>query len=352
MDLNLKTAFIIACAALICAPCAVRALGAAPAPTASNTISAIMHGMAKSAAGQKFRQALNFEHGAGGQPRDTAKALMLLEDSARDGYAPAQVLLAEIYMTPHNGFAVKTDDAKAAALLQGVIAQHPDNAPALYYLGVLYGDGRGGLPEDLKKQFDYYTQAATAGFAPAEHGLGVLYTDGGGVVSQDDAKAVHWTTLAAQQGLPESQYNLGYMYVTGSGVEKSVPTALAWFEKAAASGFPPALLTLGNLYRTGRYGVQEDAAKALIWMQKAAKTGNGTAQMLLGAMYGEGEGTPKSEIKSYFWYSLATASGESGLILTVEIFLLRHSLPADDVKAADAAVAAWKTSGVIPSGMF
>eukprot|EP00966_Prymnesium_polylepis_P308819 7136138-Prymnesium_polylepis.1 len=63
-----------------------------------------------------------------------------------------------------------------AATLRNAADQ--DDAQAQYCLGVMYAQGRGGLPKDDAQVVPLYRQAAVQGFAPAQFNLGVMYEQG------------------------------------------------------------------------------------------------------------------------------------------------------------------------------
>ena len=108
------------------------------------------------------------------------------------------------------------------------------NATAQYYLGKMYGDGR-GVSRDYAKAVEWYRKSAEQGNADAQYYLGCMY-DFGIVVSRDEAKAVEWYRKAAEQGHVDAQYQLGYMYHNGIGVSKDHTKAAEWYSKAAKGG--------------------------------------------------------------------------------------------------------------------
>lgn len=74
---------------------------------------------------------------------------------------------------------------------------------------------------------------ADQGDAPAQFYLGLMYDEGKGV-PQDYTQAVWWYRLAAAQGNAAAQNNLGIMYVKGWGVSQDYAQAYGWFTRAAA----------------------------------------------------------------------------------------------------------------------
>jgi TPR repeat protein len=108
-------------------------------------------------------------------------------------------------------------------------------ARAQYNLGVMYDNGRKGVPQDYKTAVKWYKLAAEQENARAQYNLGVMYEDGKGVL-QDYKTAVKWYKLAAEQGDSRAQNNLGVRYGTGKGVIKDYVYAHMWGNIALSNG--------------------------------------------------------------------------------------------------------------------
>lgn len=109
-------------------------------------------------------------------------------------------------------------------------------AVAQYYLGVMYDNGLGVLP-DQSEAARWYRAAAEQGHADAQFNLGDMYKCGHGV-QQWHAEAVRWSRAAADQGDPYAQFNLGIMYQCGEGDLLDMPFAYMWL-KLALLFIPP-----------------------------------------------------------------------------------------------------------------
>ena len=123
-----------------------------------------------------------------------ATALSLLTPLANEGNAKAQYWLADIYEDDDPD--VKPDMAKAEVLLEKSAAQ--GFAPAERRLGQLYLRGDATLQDFGKARF-WLHKAATAGDATAQEHLGHIYALGLGV-PQDRAQAYGWYENAALHG--------------------------------------------------------------------------------------------------------------------------------------------------------
>jgi TPR repeat protein len=105
-------------------------------------------------------------------------------------------------------------------------------APAQYHLGEMYETGRGVPLDRLQSTFamanKWFRLAAKQGYAPAQLNLALNYAGGAGV-PQDYAKSLKWTRLAAQQGNAFAQYCMGLIYYHGQGVPQEYTEAYKWF---------------------------------------------------------------------------------------------------------------------------
>jgi len=105
---------------------------------------------------------------------------------------------------------------------------------AQFYLGVMYGKGK-GVPQDYQAAVRWYQLAAEQGFPKAMSNLASMYSRGKGV-PKDYAQAIHWYQEAAEEELPEAQYNLGVMYKEGQGVPRDLVQAHMWFNLSSGQG--------------------------------------------------------------------------------------------------------------------
>jgi TPR repeat protein len=198
---------------------------------------------------------------------DPAQALKWFEQAARNGYAPAQVNLAVMYI---NGW---------------------------------------GTPSNYGTALHWLHEAANQGYARAYYNLGFLYQQGHGV-PKDQAEAFRYFRKGAEAGDSSAQTNLGYMYDSGLGVAKDLHAAAEWYRKAADHGDALAQNNLADLYLRGE-GVPQDDATAFRLFQQAASQGQTGARIKLGYMYSVGRGTPKDLVTAYSWITAAATAGDA-----------------------------------------
>jgi hypothetical protein len=162
------------------------------------------------------------------------------------------------------------DYATALRLWRDLAAQ--GNAQAQYFLGSMYGTGRGATKDDAEAA-RWIRQAAKQGLAPAQYELGLMYRDGVGV-AKDDAEMMRWYRKAADQGFAEAQHNLGVRYERGMGVARDDAEAATWYRKAAEQDRPNSQVNLGTMYAEGR-GVQRDLVEAYKWLSLSVQGSQG-----------------------------------------------------------------------------
>lgn len=121
--------------------------------------------------------------------------------------------------------------------------------------------------QEYAKAAALWEPLAEKGDPTAQYYLGTLYGEGKGV-THNDATAFMWFKRAADQGNAAAQYNVGASYAAGTGVDKSDAEAAKWFRRAADQGMAFAQLNLGLLYASGN-GVTQDNVEALKWLEIA-----------------------------------------------------------------------------------
>lgn len=192
------------------------------------------------------------------------------------------------------GLSAYTQKQYDAARIQFQPLAEAGEANAQYYMGVLFGLGR-GVERDLGTAETWFAKAAEQGHARAMFSMGNIHR-----MRTDMPGAIRFYKRAADKGMRSAQYNLGVIYATGNGVEKNPEQAFKWYARAAANGHPTAQYNLGIFYRDGR-GTTADARKAIEWLAKAAENGNVFAQINLARMFTLGNGVPKNLGRAYTW---------------------------------------------------
>ena len=140
------------------------------------------------------------------------------------------ILLLFIFLSTESLLAQSSEDIRITRQL----AKQGD-ARARFMVGLMYLQGRGGVPQDYAQAAVWFRLAADQGDASAQYSLGNIYREGEGV-PQDDVQAVKWFRLAADQGNGPAQYNLGDMFAQGKGVPQDDVQAMKWYRLAADQG--------------------------------------------------------------------------------------------------------------------
>lgn len=104
--------------------------------------------------------------------------------------------------------------------------------------------------------------------------IGLIYEQGGGGVSQSFEEAINWYSKSITEcGEPKSYIALGRIYYMGSGVRKNETAACNFFKKAAERGERGALYALGKFYRLG-IGVEKNLDRAEEYSRAAYRKGH------------------------------------------------------------------------------
>lgn len=154
----------------------------------------------------------------------------MLRKSADQGYEPAQIVLAYVYV---NGPDNLKDLETAIPVLKELADRN--NGIALCNLAICYETGS-GVPEDIDLALDMLERSVENGYAPAIVYLASWYMDGLRL-QQDYVKAMELYKKAAEQGYPPAQFYLGQMYENGWGVKPNRYKAKKLYRLAQAQGF-------------------------------------------------------------------------------------------------------------------
>lgn len=153
-----------------------------------------------------------------------------LRAAAEQGDAKAQYQLGRrIESAGHGPFGVAERDAEAVPWFRKAADQ--GYAPAQVTLANFYNSGRGGK-KDWAESARLYRLAAEQGYAPGQMTLGSLYMSGKRGLKQDPVEAVKWYRKAAEQGDRGGQTELGIAYANGTGVPVDLVQAYYWMKRA------------------------------------------------------------------------------------------------------------------------
>jgi TPR repeat protein len=170
------------------------------------------------------------EGGAGANAADEAQADRLLHRAAAEGDPRAQTELARARLSADQG-------ADAFALAQRAAAQ--GFAPAQVLIGEMYERGLGGFAQNYDQAMQWYARAERSGSAAGTRAIGVLYESGGGV-AQDYSQARLRYEQASERGDGEASHRLARLMERGLGGERDIERARALYRRALAQGYAAA----------------------------------------------------------------------------------------------------------------
>lgn len=200
-----------------------------------------------------------------GKEEDLAEAMYWFGNSARNGSASGQTMLA---MAMQGGIGTAKDPKGAALWLE--LAANQGYALAQTEFGKCFFAGR-GVPKRAKTAVEWFGKAAEQGNPEGMFWLGLCKLRGAGT-RQDAVHGAGLVADAADGGMPLAQFLHGMLLLRGANGVADAPAAVARFRQAAEKGVPAAQVWLGYCLATGT-GVEKDAAAAREWFDKAAAQG-------------------------------------------------------------------------------
>lgn len=192
---------------------------------------------------------------------DSAAALRLLEESARQGnYDAIELLFAKYRLGDHG---VPQDFAKAAQWLEYGASIGSNSCKE--HLAIGYLAGNYGFPKDIQKTYALCNEIITAepDLHPHIEGIvGHLLTRSD-EIERDNARGLQLIRKSAAAGDASAQFDLGCIYANGNLLPNDFGKAEHWFKLSADQGNKSAISALErvrkeNLYATAESDVHAD----------------------------------------------------------------------------------------------
>lgn len=147
--------------------------------------------------------------------------------SAEQGHAPGQLLLADLY---REGEGTPADQTQAFALLRAAADQ--GMADARFQVGQAYLQGL-GVTRDAAQAAKYLESAAEQNHVQAQLALAELHRSH----NPEDPRAREWLRRAASQNSAEAQYVLGVSYAEDNAGGVDNLEAYVWLSRAVLNGY-------------------------------------------------------------------------------------------------------------------
>ncbi len=278
---------------------------------------------------------------ATGKKADTAKLIEQLKQSAQQGFAPAQALLAFFYLDglfglPRDMTAARDwsdrsaksgnlDGRALSALLDFQIEGKQFRAK----LAVNDPSTIRAMKTRLHTSFEEAEKSANGGSIVGQFAL-ATFVQSMNLMSKDhrsDWVAYMYALLASSRGmdddilLDELRKSLSQTDVAkaGTGVgavleeglyglPKDPADAVEWFQHSGQLGNADAQYELGGMYLRGD-GVTRDYGQALKWFRLAAAQGRGDAENNIGVMYEGGDGVEANYTEALGWFQKSASHG-------------------------------------------
>ncbi|MCL5041424.1 MAG: sel1 repeat family protein [Gammaproteobacteria bacterium] len=156
-----------------------------------------------------------------------ASARQWAQRSAQQGYAPGQLLYAELLQNAQGG------DRDAESALQWLQAAAAQGLPAAQYAaGRAWQQGLGTTPDQARSR-SFWQQAAEQGHVDAQLALAESLLDNPGTQT---GAARSWLTRAARQGSTRAQMRLAECYAQGLDGSADPEQAYIWYSLALLGG--------------------------------------------------------------------------------------------------------------------
>ena len=291
-----------------------------------------------------------------GVGKNLHKAFELLKEAAAANVLPAQLVLAELYLSgipavPDAAVPraeIPADEKAAQDILTNLISKgvleanttyagylikkHPEreklriiellNAPAekghaaaqLMLAGFLIS--RQDELRDEKRALQLLESAAQKS-PEAMVQLAYAVENGYGAPPDPEKAFKLYAQSLKKTFVPQAAVRLANYYYTGYyGVRQDVSKAIELYSKAADAGIPEALYKLGECYYSG-IGITQDYEHAFDLFFSAARSDYPPAQYALGRCFAEGKGTPADQSAAFYWFNQAAMRYEPQAMLEV-----------------------------------
>lgn len=173
------------------------------------------------------------------------------------------------------------------------------DADAQAFVGLLYYDGEGGVPENYTEAVRWFRKSDKGNSPYGRYWLGVACSNGIGSTdrqggSQMIKQGIELIRTKAEKGDSLAQYWLGYAYQIGNvsdAGEEDYRNAIDWFQKAGDNGCLLGYCDAAECYKH-LYGAKSKRAFELYKL--ASDKGNPRAQYEFSKYYFQGLGVPQS----------------------------------------------------------
>ncbi|MDI9409868.1 MAG: tetratricopeptide repeat protein [Candidatus Pacebacteria bacterium] len=194
-------------------------------------------------------------------------------------------------------------------------AAHRGNTIALYYGGIMFSTGRGGVMRDEVEASQWWKKSAELGNADAQNDLGLMYFNGRAVID-NPLQIASWCRKAASLGIADAQVYLGDLFDLGRGIKQDFERAAYWYRRAAHQGHAEGQMKLAALYHAGR-GVKHNISKAEYWYKKASHKRPVTVPYR--PIMGSHPPLSRNLEQSYFWWHKAAKRGQDNALFNLGI---------------------------------
>lgn len=191
-----------------------------------------------------------------GIKQDTEKSIPHLKKASDIGFAPATLLLSNIYL--HSSSPIQNIELGKSLLINAASSGDADSQMAL---AVAYFDGT-YFDKDKEKYITWLEMSANSGSPYAQVAIGTAYQNGFHV-AVDTEKSFKYFSMAANQEYAEGIYNVGVAYLDGYGVKINTTKGHSLIKDAAKLGSEDAIELLMLRWQETISELELESAKTL-----------------------------------------------------------------------------------------
>ncbi|UPH71578.1 caspase family protein [Abyssibius alkaniclasticus] len=277
------------------------------------------------------------ERGDFAQVHDISMQLM------REGYAPAGILLGNLYFlgdgveqdwplaadylrrAEAGGFKAATailayrdliDESRVRARgqaflrLNQLVAENDVTAQYLLGAAMLFGEG---VRQNVERGLELSELAGQQGHAYAYESIAEYYEGRNNYNPDDIALALQYYARARAAGSATADFYVGNIYSYGTGVPVDHEQAFNYYQAAARLNHAGAYNNLAFMYENGQY-VEVDLSEAVGFYEISSELGSEVASYNLALAYLEGKGVPVNYAKAADLFMLALERGNRTVI--------------------------------------
>lgn len=218
----------------------------------------------------QYNLGVAYEQGIHGIEQNTSQSKYWYEKSAKQGFEPAQIALADV---------LYFDEKNYKEALYWYEKQATDSY-SLYKCAVIYDEGL-GIPKNLAKAKEYFIKSADYGDVNAQFIVAANYLEGYDGFPQSIELSYKYANMAYKAGEIQATYLLGTLH--NMNMFADIDASFRYFKEGAEAGIVACQRELAWYYTRGN-GTNRNWETGEYWYNKAAENGDTHSQNVINEM--------------------------------------------------------------------